>query len=58
MEKSEKFSEKIMIFSKIFDIFSLSDMDFFYGFSKFLMFWKEEMLLFKLSCIYVYEIFR
>ena len=28
------------------------------GFSKFLMFWNEEMLLFKLSCISIYEIFR
>ena len=50
------FPKKSRFFRKIFSFFQISRR-IFYGFQNFLMFWKEEKLLIKLNCTYIYEIF-
>ena len=53
--KSDRFFKDFFRFFRLFQIFQILRW-IFYGFSKILMFWKEETLFFKLSSMSIYEI--
>ena len=52
-----KYTFQMKIWANASHFFQFSQC-FFYRFSKFLMFWKEESLVLKSSCISIYEIWR